>query len=96
MKTISLKAANALLNRKTLNTKNTKVVNDDRLTYMLLHGNMIAIIDSENKLKISNCGWFTNTTRDRLNALPGIHIYQKNYVWYLNGKQWNGELITIN
>ena len=46
--------------------------------------------------QIINAGWFSNTTKERLNALPNVHITQKNWVWYLNEKEWNGELIDIN
>lgn len=34
-------------------------------------------------------------TKERLNALQGVNIVQKNFVWYLNGKEWNGELTDI-
>ena len=30
-----------------------------------------------------------------MNALPNVHIQQKNFVWYLNGKEWNGALTDI-
>jgi hypothetical protein len=68
------------------------------VTVLKLHGNEIAYLynDPNKTLSISNCGWFTPTTKERLNALPNVHIQQKNYIWYLNGKEWNGDLIDIN
>jgi len=66
---------------------------------LFLHGNMIAEKHTNkrvSKLRISTCGWNTNTTKERLNALEGVSITQKNFVWYLNGKEWNGKSIDIN
>jgi hypothetical protein len=41
-------------------------------------------------LQISNAGWASNTTKERLNGIPGVHIKQKNWTWYLNGQEWDG------
>ena len=65
---------------------------------MFYQGNMIAERHTNkrtNKLYISNCGWFSNTTKERLNALNGVSLYQKNFIWYLNGEAWDGEIIEI-
>ena len=40
-------------------------------------------------------GWSSNTTKERLNGLTGVNIWQKDFVWYLNGEEWNGEWIRI-
>ena len=74
---------------------NVKVFND--VVKLQYHGNTIAIKNRiTNKISITNCGWFSNTTKERLNALEGVNIHQKNFVWYLNGNEWNGELTEIN
>ncbi len=41
-------------------------------------------------LWITNAGWRSATTKERLNALPGVNIQQSNFVWYLDGKEWDG------
>jgi hypothetical protein len=66
-------------------------------TILKLHGNRIAYRynDPEKTLSISNCGWFSNTTKERLNAIPGVSIHQKNWEWYLNGEKWNGNIIDV-
>lgn len=56
---------------------------------MFLHGNLIAST-SKGNLIIKNCGFFTKTTKERLNALRGVNVVQKNFNWILNGKKWNG------
>jgi hypothetical protein len=64
-----------------------------------LHGNMIATKrlcgQEEDGLYISHCGWPGNTTKERLNALPGVSISQKKGIWYLNGKKWDGSWTRI-
>lgn len=35
-------------------------------------------------------------TKERLNGLEGVNICQKDWQWYLNGKERNGELTDIN
>jgi hypothetical protein len=60
-----------------------------------LHNNTIASIDEMNMLSISNAGWESNTTKERLNGLPNVRINQKKFQWYLNGNEWNGEWTRI-
>lgn len=76
---------------------NTSVEVEPNVTILKLHGNAIAYRynDPEKTLSITNAGWATNTTKERLNAIPGVSISQKKGVWYLNGKEWNGELIDV-
>ena len=72
-----------------------KVFND--VVKLQYHGNTIAIKNRiTNKISITNCGWFSNTTKERLNGLKGVNIKQKNFIWYLNGNEWGGELTEIN
>jgi len=61
---------------------------------MYLHGHLIAKKDI-NGLSITNCGYFTNVTKERLNGISGVSISQEKGVWYLNGKTWDGEWINI-
>lgn len=91
MRTITKESVDALMNGRNYKKSNMEV--RDRKMY--LHGNLIAWIDVNNQLWISNCGWFSNTTKERLNALPNVHIQQRNYDWYLNGELWNGSKICV-
>ena len=61
---------------------------------LLLHGHVIADMN-ENGLFISDGGWQTATTKERLNGFPNVHIYQKNFQWFLNGKEWDGSRIKV-
>ena len=96
MTAITKNAVNAFLNHQSYKEGNTKVSPSNNKNYLYLHNNIIAILDkSTNNLQITNCGWFSNTTKERLNALPNVSISQKKGVWYLNDKQWDGNLIDI-
>jgi hypothetical protein len=98
MKQITIKSINAFLNGERFNESNTKVEVLPNVTILKLFGNAIAYRynDPNNTLSITNCGWQTNTTKERLNGLPNVRIQQKRGEWYLNGQQWNGNLIDVN
>lgn len=96
MKNITKESVSAFLEGQSFSQSNTTVVIRGQVSYLLLFGNRIAEIDREKKqLHISNCGWKTNTTRERLNALPNVSIQQKKGLWYLNGEEWDGSLKMI-
>ena len=59
-----------------------------------LHGNKIAEWRG-NDLWITNAGWTSNTTKERLNGLDGVKINQKDWTWYLNGKEWDGQWVKV-
>lgn len=98
MRQITKESINAFMNANKFNKQNMSVEVLPNVTILKLHGNPIAYKynDPNKTLSITNCGWFSNTTKERLNALPNVNIQQKNFVWYLNGKKWDGKLIDIN
>jgi len=73
------------------NYKNTNTVVFSKGLYLFGH----KIADNADGLEITNCGYFTATTKERLNALEGVNIIQRAGEWYLNGKIWGGEWIKI-
>lgn len=86
MRQITKKAVEALLVGSSYKNSNTEV----RDNAMYLHEHKIAWLDVNGQLWISHCGYKTNTTKERLNGLPGVDIRQRNFTWYLNGEEWNG------
>ena len=98
MKSITQDSVNAFMNATPFKKSNMQVEVLDNVTILRLHGNAIAYLynDPQRTLSITNCGWFSKTTKERLNAIPGVSINQKNFNWYLNGSEWNGELIDVN
>jgi hypothetical protein len=97
MKQITEKSIDALLNAKPFKRDNTEVVVLPNVTILRLFGNEIAYLynDPERTLSITNCGWFTPTTKERLNGIPRVSISQKKGEWYLNGTLWDGKLIDV-
>lgn len=96
MRKVTQNTVNAFLNNQKYAEGNTTVSPSNNKNYMYLYGNIIAIRDKQtNKISITNCGWKTNVTKERLNALPNVSIQQKQGVWFLNGKEWDGNLIEV-
>ena len=75
---------------------NMSVTREGTIYYLKLHGNKIAARLEDGRMWISNAGWDTPTTKERLNGLPGVNIIQRNWNWILNGMQWDGTPIFIN
>jgi len=104
MRLITEQSVTAFLNGNKFNKSNMSVEVEPNVTTLKYQGNAIAYKynDPKNTISITNCGWESTTTKERLNGvieLSGLNIgriYQKNWVWYLDGKEWNGNLIDIN
>ena len=97
MRQITNDSINAFMNARKFNRQNMSVEVLPNVTILKLHNNAIAYKynDPEKTLSITNCGWFSNTTKERLNGLPNVNIYQKDFKWFLNGEEWNGDLINV-
>jgi hypothetical protein len=97
MKLITQKSVTAFMNAKPFKQDNTEVVVLPNVTILKLFGNEIAYLynDPDRTLSITNCGWFSQTTKERLNAIPNVSIRQSKGLWYLNGAYWDGKLIDV-
>ena len=103
MRKIEREMIQAIIDRKSFNKANTSVsityagtmLDHYKDAYMTikLHGNEIAkyYYNKDNTpLYINHCGWKTNTTKSRLNALIKfvlgdlVSINQTDFKWYLN------------
>ena len=97
MRKISRLASIALMNRRKFKQSNTEVeVHVGGSATMKLFGNVIAVHSYAGTLSITNARHPTVTTKDRLNALPHVSIYQRNYQWYLNDEKWDGDWIIVH
>lgn len=90
MRKITSTVVEAFLNHRSIKIDNTHTDG----TTLYLHGNPIAK-HTPDGLQITNAGWSTNTTKERLNALPGVLIKQKAGTWYLNGNEWDGKPVLV-
>jgi hypothetical protein len=98
MRKITAQSVDAFMDARPFKKDNMQVEVLLNCTIMKLYGNAIAYRynDPDRTLTITNCGWFTNTTKERLNGIPNVHINQKKGQWYLNGEVWNGNLKDIS
>ena len=92
MRKITQQSAQALHDKEFYNKGNTRVsfgyVNADTSELdmeMRLHNNLIATT-TRDTLTITDAGWQTVTTKERLNGVLHYfnlgHLFQKDYVWY--------------
>jgi hypothetical protein len=97
MKVVTQNAVACFRNGNNGKFSNTEVVTENGVSKMYLFGNLIATLDHNvgGVMKITNAGWTSNTTKERLNGLPRVSIQQKKGDWYLNGELWNGELTEV-
>lgn len=98
MKNITFDACRAFMAAQPFKRSNTEVVVLPNVTVLMLFGNEIAYRynDPEKTLTITNCGWKTAATKERLNGIDGVSISQRKGEWYLNGKLWDGNFVNIN
>lgn len=79
MRKIEKEMVRAIESHKDWRKSNTEVVVMSSSTRVYLHGNLICEIDHESSQRVFNtCGWATQTTRSRLNAL-GANVRIKNF-----------------
>ena len=96
----------ALSNKGNWAGSNTTVrySNETNCSSVYLHGHNIATLDHTTKaLRLSSCGYETNTTKSRLNALLsefkyGCRVFQKQWDWYLQNVNqtvdfWDGMIL---
>ena len=102
MRQITNDSVNAFMSGQKFSKSNMLVEVLPNVTILKYHGNSIAYKynDPKNTISITNCGWETTTTKERLNAVlykagKSYSIKQKQFIWYLDNKQWNGNLIDI-
>jgi hypothetical protein len=98
MRKITQQFATALEENTNLNKGNTAVEKRGHVSYGYLFGNRISA-RTDNYLCLTNAGWCTPTTKDRLNGLLKhfrlpYSISQCGYTWQLHEFLDNGEVIT--
>ena len=92
MRKITENAVYNFLNDTEYHSSNTEVSVYKKLnkTFMMLHGSIIAK-KTKSGIFVSNAGYETNTTKERLNGLLQMiganAIKQKDFVWYIGEKE---------
>ena len=96
----------AVSNKGNWSGSNTQVTYNEstNCSSVCLHGHLIATFDHNLKaVKISSCGYETNTTKSRLNALLeevkyGCKVFQKDFNWFVKYQDqvasfWDGMIL---
>jgi hypothetical protein len=96
MRKITEQSVQAFIDGIPFKKSNMEVSREGTIYYLKLHGNKIAARMGDGRMWISNAGWMSNTTKERLNGLPGVRVNQKNWNWFLNGIPWTGKPVYIN
>ena len=91
MRKITREIARAFQNREAKTIGNSRT--DGNSLY--LFNNKIAEY-REGELWITDAGWMTATTKERLNGLGGVYIRQFRGNWYLSEALWDGRWICVS
>lgn len=89
MRKITKESIHYFENKADFKKQNMEVESTENTTTLYLHGNAIARIIL-GRLYVSDGGYQSVTTKERLNGINGVHVQQKKGQWYLNGEKWNG------
>jgi hypothetical protein len=99
-----MSARSFVLNKRRQGNITVNIEND--VTYVRLHGHLVASKNEFNEVYLSSCGYRTNTTKTAINRFLGLtampyFVSQKKGVWYLhNLKSGTSELfqdgMTLN
>lgn len=87
MRKIETQMNQAIIQEIDWSKDNTKVINNEGVSEVYLHNNLIAKI-GDTWMQLFDGGWQSNTTKSRLNALLRAHgignegVFQKNYTWF--------------
>jgi len=93
---ITEQSVRAFYNREKFSKSNMSVeITDEGFPLLKLHGNTIAGQDSKG-VWITDAGWPTRTTFERLNGLNDVRVNTKKGQTYLNGEEWDGEKVYID
>ena len=98
MKKIEKRINEAIIDKKYLNTSNSKVIYylPEDVSDIYLHDNLIGRYNHKTKsIWLNSCGWETNTTKSRFNALLDLlpnkkfKIFQKDFDWFIWDREEN-------
>lgn len=112
MKKITAQSITAFFSGRNLSAGNMSIEHHESaagpVASMYLHGNLIAKrigLCNDYDLALSDGGWESNTTKERLNGLlnyigAGVCVTQKDYVWYIGAlravvdEDWLGSVVV--
>jgi len=91
MRQITRDIVNAFQNSRSLRIGNSRTNGES----LWLFDNKIAEIRRDG-LWVSNGGWNSKTTKERLNGILGVNVRQQRGVWLLNDRVWDGRWVNVD
>ena len=91
MRKITREIVDAFQNSRSLKIGNSRTNGES----LWLFDNKIAEIRRDG-LWITNAGWDSATTKERLNGLSSVRITQRSGNWYLNERRWDGSWVHVD
>lgn len=91
MRQITRDIVNAFQNSRSLRIDNSRTDGQS----LWLFGNKIAEIRRDG-LWITNAGWDSRTTYERLNGLSGVHVRKQRGTLLLNDRVWDGRWVHVD
>ena len=91
MRQITRDIVNAFQEMRSLRIDNSRT---DGQSIWLFNNKIVEV--REDGVWITNAGWKSTTTKERLNGLSGVHIQQVRGNWFLNGRAWDGRWVNVD
>lgn len=101
---ITTQAINAFMSAKEYRLDNTSVTMEpvqfamfgETMVVLRLHGHAIAQrLVGSNEIEVTDAGYQTRTTKERLNGIPGVSVCQRKGQWFLNNESWDGSWTIV-
>jgi hypothetical protein len=75
---------------------NTRLVETQGGYGVKLHNTIVVDIQSDGTYILNTGGWFTKTTKDRINSYAPVNLYTGKRIWYLSPHQTFSDGIVVN
>lgn len=72
-----------VMRRKVGNNTYAEILPDGSVGIML-HSTYVVKIHPDNSATLNTGGWYTSTTKDRINQYSPVRVYQRKGEWYLD------------
>jgi hypothetical protein len=91
MRKITRDIVNAFQGRRSLTIGNSRT---DGQSIWLFNNRIVDL--RQDGIWITNAGWQSVTTKERLNGLTGVDIRNRRGTWILNDRPWNGDWVNLD
>lgn len=85
-----------VMSRKVGNNTYAEILVDGSIGIML-HGTCVVKIHPDNSATLNTGGWYSSTTKDRMNKYSPVRVYQRKGQWYLeNGEEYEDGVVVAD